>query len=1338
MRVTDQLKCYQCGAIRPSDGSASPNNGHNCPGCLSDLTALVAINDLPRISRAEQLTSEGESRFRVEDYRGAIQKFQEAFEIWPSDPILLLDLGNACSMQAWNERSEPLIRQGIRWLRQAIKMYPGFDRAKRNLFESLATRAVLSVYAQTEPPDEAKVAVHLICDSCLQLLRVPAGDGRRLRQFVCPKCRTASTQLMQRPEAEPQILRLSELLSECSANDDQQRALGLALHMHALARQQLPQEDTTYQAVANNLAAAFFTAGDGERARTLMQEVISIQRQTGGEHNPELLIPLQNLAGICRKTGQLDEAVSAWRECLRIRRRNGNPDDATVVTWLCQLADCLDASAQQTKATAALEEALALQQQLSGSDHPEYATVLQHLAINKSRMGSYAAAAELQRKVLTIRQAVLGDRHPDVIRSLTQLAGSIQQQGDYAQARELLERARALCIESALTSDPVYSNTLNQLGLLHCLIGDQAAAAPLYLEALDVLDESKEPRDVASVLNNLGELFREVGDFEKAEPLYLRAIQIRQQHQNAAHPDLIANWNNLGLMYSHSGRYDDAIERDRAIYGSSHFYYAIDLSNCAMVCTALGRPDEAFELLQEANRIYDSFTSNVFSMSSEGERLHCAREIHIETELFLSLVLEHFPESQAHVTAAFELVLRRKAIVLEAAAQQRDSILQGRYPHLTERLQSLSTLRAEIAMTTLAGPGGTPADEYRHQLQQLEAQRNRMESELARQIPEVTLQQQLRAADRRAVAIHLPSGGALIEFVRFQPFNFHDGSDQSDSSGEPPHYVAFVLTADNADTVQLIDLGRATEIDPMIHDFREGVGSQWRTDNNRDMQRRTKATEPVDADRSGKLLKSRLFDPVVEALGDCRQILIAPDGNLARLPFETLPVSNDEVLIDQYRISYLSCGRDLLRFNTESSQQFGTTLVVADPDFDLSTDQVNTPADQDPRSQELRSEGGLSEFSFPRLPGTRLEGANTWLRGGQLSEEAEDGILTAEDVAGMDLSTTELVVLSACDTGLGEIRNGEGVFGLRRAFAAAGARTLVMSLWKASDEHTQQLMQDYYSNLLAEISMFGASRNRTSAKKEQTEQRGGQLLQSSQFTEAAAAFLDAWNMDRTDGQNLLNCGTAIWLEVTEYFKLAGLTAIAGCKCGRPQELFIAFATNPDRVPGGILGDQARFDECRNEFQNASAAGVLPREVIDEAAPCVERIPDYQSDFEWLTGATGGWTVPDSGKFPSDVARKLGRFTKKLAQQEANVLPDLTPATSASPGSTYVGMWQADEDLRPDGDRDEFLLMCATGLMNALAQRVMPRHPDFQILNKEVTLTREDCGIVFTLSVPSPA
>jgi CHAT domain-containing protein len=82
-------------------------------------------------------------------------------------------------------------------------------------------------------------------------------------------------------------------------------------------------------------------------------------------------------------------------------------------------------------------------------------------------------------------------------------------------------------------------------------------------------------------------------------------------------------------------------------------------------------------------------------------------------------------------------------------------------------------------------------------------------------------------------------------------------------------------------------------------------------------------------------------------------------------------------------------------------------------------------------------------------------------------EAAEDGMLTAEDVTGMDLLDTELVVLSACDTGLGEVRRGEGVFGLRRAFQLAGARTLVMSLWKVPDEQTRELMVEFYRHLLA-------------------------------------------------------------------------------------------------------------------------------------------------------------------------------------------------------------------------------------------------------------------------------
>jgi CHAT domain-containing protein len=441
----------------------------------------------------------------------------------------------------------------------------------------------------------------------------------------------------------------------------------------------------------------------------------------------------------------------------------------------------------------------------------------------------------------------------------------------------------------------------------------------------------------------------------------------------------------------------------------------------------------------------------------------------------------------------------------------------------------------------------------------------------------MNLERQLRAADRRAVALALPEGVALVEFVRFYVYDFRAVATRYEKPWQPARYVAFVLRAGDPDDVRMIDLGEAEPIDRLIADFRAGVIA---ADRDRDMtpSARAEVSPPAATEGLGTQLRAAVFDRLMPALGGLTRLLIAPDGDLTRLPFEVLPGAADRRLIDGYRISYLSCGRDVLRLGAAATGTPTSPLLFADPDFDLQL--AERPAsDTEPaahpvsrRSRDI--DRGRDAYHFDRLPGTRAEGqqiaallgvrpaldaaalegrlkaecrsprilhlathgfflpdqqpdlrhaapglgvdpigfpgeepwagrlsgplmedpmlrsglalagANTWLQGRNLPEEAEDGLLTAEDVTGLDLLATELVVLSACQTGLGQVHVGEGVFGLRRAFVLAGAKTLVMSLWKVPDEPTRELMEDFYGRLLAGEGRAEALRQAQLAMKE--------------------------------------------------------------------------------------------------------------------------------------------------------------------------------------------------------------------------------------------------------------
>jgi CHAT domain-containing protein/tetratricopeptide (TPR) repeat protein len=761
----------------------------------------------------------------------------------------------------------------------------------------------------------------------------------------------------------------------------------------------------------------------------------------------------------------------------------------------------------------------------------------------------------------TIRLSLDEDMVRNRLAEIGDEAARLRAAGHYKEAIPHAVQAVQFALGNLGPDHPDVATGLNNLALLLQATNRLSEAEPLMRRALAIGERSLGPDhpDVAAGLNNLAALLGDTNRLSEAEPLYRRALAIGERSLGPDHPTLAAGLNNLALLLRDTNRLSEAeplmrraVAVTEAGLGPDHPDVATCLNSLAELYVQTDRAAQAVPLMKQAATSDDRMIGQVFSIVSDAQRTEYLDRIRWKLDAFLSLVWLHLGDATGAVRDALDLVLRRKALGAEALAAQRDTVLGGKYPHLQIPLNELATLARQIARTTLAGPGPVGVQAYHQQLAGWNSRKERLEADLARQIPEMNLERRLRATDRRAVALGLPEGVALVEFVRFDVLDFHAAPGRGEPRWGDARYLAFVLPAGEPDNVRMVDLGEAGRIDLMIAGARASITGEAETFYGLDPDNFSEEVrEAMRLGQEGTMLRAAVFDPLREALGGRTRLFLAPESGLARLPFEVLPTADDRRLIDEYQISYLGTGRDVLRFGAAVSGRPAAPVVVADPDFDLGDEtpmlatagsergrrsrelgrggvrfqplpatrvegeRVATmlgvapwldrgaleqrlkgcrsplilhlathgfflkdqPHDPNQERRGLGAEGWLAGEGMGRLSGPppenpllrsglALAGANTWLKHGTPPEEAEDGLLTAEDVTGLDLLATELVVLSACETGLGQVRVGEGVFGLRRAFVVAGAKTLVMSLWKVPDLATAILMERFYDNLL--------------------------------------------------------------------------------------------------------------------------------------------------------------------------------------------------------------------------------------------------------------------------------
>ena len=725
--------------------------------------------------------------------------------------------------------------------------------------------------------------------------------------------------------------------------------------------------------------------------------------------------------------------------------------------------------------------------------HSMYVGSMLHMLISiYSTTGNFAAVQPLEARLTAIHNRILAD-DPQDLDGLEKLSRGI--------TRGLL-RGNTGPLLALMRPSVQAQRQMSRLGRLHERLGlDQVLP---QLGATDWL------------LNYQTALYTDPAQLVVQEPLYRQTLAVWQQGGDETRPHV------AGTLYL-----------------------------LALICARTGRWSEALQDIQHAAAIDDELVRSFVGAGPEERRLAYLQTVRWGFDLAVSLVHQQFSHAPAVVQTVFDLVLRRKGIAAEALAAQRDAALSGAYPALAQQFAELRRLRAQLAERVLAGPAVPGQSATAVSVQALTARKEQLEAELARRVPELALAQRLAGVDRQVVAASLPAGWALVEFVRFTPYDFAAaGAAAGGSRWLPARYVAFVLRAGAPDAVQLLDLGPADEIDDLVARFRATIVGDETVRSLRGLGALRVAAYGVE-DQSGSGLRSIVFDTLTAALAGCTRLLIATDGELARLPFEVLPTADGGRVLDRYAISYVNSGRDLVRFGRTAANP-GPPLVVADPDFELAAQQpadalaaaptgphwagaeavVRGAVNRFDRLPETRSEGqqvaalvgvmpvlgsnaversiktapsprvlhlathgffladdqvaaarqGQADPATPPQParlqvigstnpllrsGLAFAGANTWLRGAACHPEAEDGILTAEDVSGLNLTATELVVLSACETGLGQIRSGEGVFGLQRAFLLAGAGTLVMSLWSVPDRQTRELMVDFHTRLRA-------------------------------------------------------------------------------------------------------------------------------------------------------------------------------------------------------------------------------------------------------------------------------
>ncbi len=789
----------------------------------------------------------------------------------------------------------------------------------------------------------------------------------------------------------------------------------------------------------NSLAVLYRSLRDYAKAEPLFHRALQIREKALGPNHSNTAQALNDMGELYRSMGDYAKAEPLFQRALQIRVKTLGPDHPDTAQTLDFLAGLYRSTGNYAKAEPLLQRALQIKERALGPDHRGTATALNHLGGLYSSVGDYARAEPLLQHSLKIEEKTLGPDHPDTVQTLNSLAQLYYLMGDYAKAELFFQRVLKIEEKALGLDQPDTANALNNLALLYNSVGDYAKAESLFQRALKIEEKTLGPdhRETATALNNLAGLYSFMRDYNKAEPLFQRALKIKEKALGPDHPETAVALNNLAGLYSFMRDYNKAeplfqraLKIVEKVLGPDHPDTGKTLNNLGELYGSMGDYAKAEPLFQRSLKIEEKalgphhpdtarVLDNLALLKIDGLARKVAGLGKARRALSITV-----PQVQA--------VLPKQTVLIELL----------RYSHYLGKTKSEDSYGAGVI-----SPNGEPKWVSLGTAAEIEKAVKLYQKSVRGKTDEATLAKVLKALEQRVWApiekalpaetktvIISPDGE--LSFVSFATLLTPDDRFLAEK-------YAIQYVASGRDLLrESTPSGSPTTVVFANPDFGSQAIAQapasssavaLRSLEMRDLQSMRLSALPDTAREAADLEKRE---------GKAAKVFLGPNATEAELRQVSSP-----------RILHLATHGFFLP-EVELGKQAKPLLQP----IELGK-QTNPLQFQPGEIPKIKLENPMYRN------GLALAGAQRTFKAwseGEVPPIENDGIVTAEEVGGLKLNDTWLVVLSACDTGSGEARAGEGVMGLRRGFIQAGAQNLLMTLWPINDQATVKIMLDFY------------------------------------------------------------------------------------------------------------------------------------------------------------------------------------------------------------------------------------------------------------------------------------